>query len=245
MIAMNTNFENMPPDDLRFDRLVDGELSETQRRELLAGLDHEPGGWRRCALAFIEAQCWRQEFGAIANNATPTATTPRVSVVRRAHWLGRVGAPLAIAASLLVAVWAGTLLQQARNVGPAGPAGSGMIGNVADNSANRQLVAMPNVAAPTPFPAGPWQIVNVSSPAGTKDANMSFELPAVESNNLDPQWLQNMPSAIPDNVMQAFNRSGHNVQQHRELVPVRLNDGRRMIVPVDNVDIHYTGNKSY
>ncbi len=30
-------------DDLRFDRLVDGELSDSERRELLALLDDEPG----------------------------------------------------------------------------------------------------------------------------------------------------------------------------------------------------------
>ena len=49
----------LPLDDSRFDRLVDGELSEEERRELLAGLDAEPGGWRRCALAFLESQCWK------------------------------------------------------------------------------------------------------------------------------------------------------------------------------------------
>ena len=45
-----------PQDDHRFDLLADGELSEAQRRELLAGLDDEPGGWRQCATAFLEAQ---------------------------------------------------------------------------------------------------------------------------------------------------------------------------------------------
>jgi len=55
---MNSIDENRPTDeddDRRFDLLVDGELSERQRRELLAGLDHEPGGWRRCALAFFRS----------------------------------------------------------------------------------------------------------------------------------------------------------------------------------------------
>lgn len=42
------------------DRLVDGELPADARRELLAALDSERDGWRRCALAFIEAQTWRR-----------------------------------------------------------------------------------------------------------------------------------------------------------------------------------------
>ena len=53
----------MNTDDTRFDRLVDEELSEEERRELLGQLDDEPGGWRRCAIAFLEAQCWRQALG--------------------------------------------------------------------------------------------------------------------------------------------------------------------------------------
>ncbi len=57
--------ENVKPMDSEspLDRLVDGELSESDRSELLLQLEHEPEGWRRCALAFLEAQCWKQEFG--------------------------------------------------------------------------------------------------------------------------------------------------------------------------------------
>jgi hypothetical protein len=237
---MNTNFDNVSPDNSRFDRLVDGELDESQRQELLAGLDNEPGGWRRCAVAFLEAQCWKHEFGAIATSGTQAATTPRVTVAHRAHWLGRIGAPLAMAASLLLALWAGAALQRTRSVSPVAPTGTGAIGEVASAAVNRQPITVPSQPA-----SNPWRLVTVSSPSGTKDANTSFEVPAMERDNIDQQWLQNLPSAIPDNVMQAFNRTGHQVQQHRELVPVPLNDGRRLIVPVDNVDIHYTGNRSY
>jgi hypothetical protein len=250
---MNTEFNDVSRDDARFDRLVDGELSETERRELLAGLDNEPNGWRRCAGAFLEAQTWRQEFGAIAKNGAPAATTPRATVVRRAPWLGRVGAPLAIAASLLVALWAGAALQRGRGVAPVAP--SGAVGDVASTAVSRQLVAGPmapgataigpNAALPSQPAANPWRLVTLSSPSGAQDANMSVEVPAMERNNVDPQWLQSLPSAIPDDVLQAFNRTGHRVQQQRELIPVPLNDGRRMIVPVDKVDIHYTGNKTY
>lgn len=45
------------------DRLVDGELNESLRRSLLIELDHRPQGWRRCALAFLEAQAWQSGLG--------------------------------------------------------------------------------------------------------------------------------------------------------------------------------------
>jgi anti-sigma factor RsiW len=40
------------------DKLVDGELGEAARAALLRALDNTPGGWKRCALAFLEAQTW-------------------------------------------------------------------------------------------------------------------------------------------------------------------------------------------
>ena len=47
--------------DRRIDLLADGELSDEARCGLLARLDRESDGWRRCALAFLEAQAWRGE----------------------------------------------------------------------------------------------------------------------------------------------------------------------------------------
>ena len=49
-------------DDGVFDRLVDGELDDAEQRALIASLDDRPAGWRRCSLAFLEAQNWRRDF---------------------------------------------------------------------------------------------------------------------------------------------------------------------------------------
>jgi hypothetical protein len=73
----------------------------------------------------------------------------------------------------------------------------------------------------------------------------SFNLPAIERDNVDEQWLRSLPPAIPENVRQALSRTGHQVQQRRELVPVPMQDGRRLIVPVDQVEVHYVGNGTY
>ena len=51
-----------PSDDARFDRLIDSALSPAEYQALLASLDDEPGGWRRCALAFLEAQALGQDL---------------------------------------------------------------------------------------------------------------------------------------------------------------------------------------
>ena len=51
---------NTSIDPALLDRLVDGEVGEDERASLLRTLDREPDGWKRCALAFLEAQAWRE-----------------------------------------------------------------------------------------------------------------------------------------------------------------------------------------
>lgn len=60
------------------DRLVDGELTDDERRSLLLALDREPDGWKRCALAFLEAQAWRAACtaGDVAEPAPPGRQAP-------------------------------------------------------------------------------------------------------------------------------------------------------------------------
>ncbi|MBR4834305.1 MAG: hypothetical protein IKU86_08260, partial [Thermoguttaceae bacterium] len=47
--------------------LVDGELPDAERRALLERLDAIDGGWKLCAIAFLEAQTFRQAFRAFAD----------------------------------------------------------------------------------------------------------------------------------------------------------------------------------
>lgn len=54
---------NAATDPAMIDRLVDGELEEAERASLLRSLDREPDGWKRCALAFLESQAWREAAG--------------------------------------------------------------------------------------------------------------------------------------------------------------------------------------
>ena len=52
------------------DRLVDGELNAEQRRALLRALDEAADGWKRCALAFLEAQVWRRATAVPSGDAS-------------------------------------------------------------------------------------------------------------------------------------------------------------------------------
>ena len=71
-------------DDARvLDRLVDGELSQAERRALLAALDDEPGGWRRCALAFLEAQSWRWQLAKLSTEPLESFHTYAFATLRQ------------------------------------------------------------------------------------------------------------------------------------------------------------------
>jgi hypothetical protein len=244
---MNTN---KPNDDPRFDRLVDGELSESDRRELLSNLDNEPDGWRRCALAFLESQCWKQTLGPLMRESVPrqgivheaAKILPRPP---RSPWTNLSGTLAAMAASFFIAFWVGAALYHSGGSQGNFDTSAEIAANTSQKPVNlaplmpvdqikRTLVQVP------PPRVSPMRNVTVSSPSGS-----SVHVPAVECNNAGREWAQSLPPAMPDDVKQAFARTGHQVDTHRELVPVPMQDGRSLVVPVDQVDIHYVGNKTY
>lgn len=84
--------------------LVDGELEEDERAALFRRLDgaDEARGWKRCALALLEAQAWRS-----AMECDPPVPKVRMRVRRLAPALSVVAAALMgfLAAAMLVKPW--------------------------------------------------------------------------------------------------------------------------------------------
>jgi hypothetical protein len=229
--------DNTPTrDEEQLDLLVDNELTEAERRKLLSRLDGQPGGWRQCALAFLEAQQWKRDLRAVARETAPRP--PGIPPARRSRRDKSAGTLLAMAASFLVALALGTQwqkVQQARI-----PTGTKLVGVTPGNAQSAPaptrppspLVAIKAKGRPrSPVGPGAW------SPASDK----AMRLPVVDGERVNPQWLQNLPAAVPDGVVQAFKQSGHQVRQRRELLPFTLKDGRRLVVPVDEVEVRYVG----
>jgi hypothetical protein len=228
-----------PTNDERFDRLVDGELSEAERSRLLAALDQEPDGWRRCALAFLEAQCWREGLGGLFRPAQPMATRetgpssltqkPGRSPAGRRWSLQSVAAmATGLVACFLLVMGATHYWDNGGNAGPSG-------GVTPANLAKGGPQSAPLMPGPSAYPdqSTPWQMVGL--PTGNN--NGTVVIPAKPRDRLDDQWMQNLPSAMPEKVRQALERTGHRVQQQREVIPVQMNDGRVLFVPVEQMDI--------
>lgn len=69
-----------PEDQFLLELLVDGELDDPTRRDLLLKLDRIPGAWRCCAVAFLESQCLKESLADRSADVEQLVETVAVSV---------------------------------------------------------------------------------------------------------------------------------------------------------------------
>ncbi len=182
------------------DALVDGELDEASRRDVLLRLDARPELWRRCALAFLEAQSFSSALRELPAEMTAVAAPP----VRKASRLQTAWRPLLAAASVLLAfgcgLWWGT------------------------SPGNRNQLAV-NPASSTAQPTAP--------------------VPLYEAASLDEAALAQLPPALSPELVQMLESLGAQVRQQRRFVPFELEDGRRGVLPLDEIAVQPVSRRSY
>jgi hypothetical protein len=153
--------------------------------------------------------------------------------------------PAAMAASFLLAFGLGLYVRGGWPAGaptePTAGAATMVVKQDPAEASNLDPWREPSRGGPSRGPLGQVRLV-VGGPNGSAD---ELELPVVEGVALDPEFFRNRPAAVPLDVERALERMGHRVQQRRDLVPLRLGDGRRLIVPVDQVEVHPVGNRAY
>jgi len=218
-------------DDVLFDRLVDGELSAAERRELLESLDERPAGWRRCALAFLEAQSWGDELSRLVRQ--PQATVAYVSATKslasadsKSSSLGTGMRWLALAASLALAFTLG-VKQREKDVPLAvdAPTTDGQIVTIAPPPAANMREGGPDNDALTLW---------VRDDAGQ---TRPLRVPLVDAGILDEQLGLQFQSGVPPTVRDHLHGRGYQVQSKRRYAPLWLENGRPMIVPVEDTKI--------
>ena len=203
------------------DRLVDGELSPERRRDLLMSCERNDA-WRDVALAFVEAQTLRTELKLFAGaseagpslnldtraNASAESTRPGLS-----FWN-----PLSLAAAVLVALGigygAGTIWQGI-------PAATGIVQVPQDVDQDRS-------ESPSPYSS-----LNLTVSDDRQGGLQQIQLPVVAASSLGPDWPDKIATELPDELMSEMHRQGFGVSRNRQLIPVRLHDGRTVIVPIE------------
>jgi hypothetical protein len=234
-------------DGVAFDRLIDGELTGADERALLSTLDACPDGWRRCALAFLEARALKQELSVIAKSSQRLNGTP-VEINAAAGERGsrssmhqQAGSErwrhfFTLATSLLIAFCLGIVVRgqwmQRVGVDRSGP----LVVKGENSETNSASQRNENGGANAD---DAWQLatltMNVLGADGQKQSEI--ELPLIEAETFDPSLLRSKPVAVPESVREALVQSGHTLEEERLLVPVYLQDGRRAIVAVDRAQV--------
>jgi len=252
-----------------FDRLVDGELPEPERREVLLTLDRQPDGWRQCALAFLEAQTWGQ---------TLTQYVREPSLAAPAGEFGRSGGAASSNSAAATAValksegfdGAGNVSASAEGptTAPASRAADGALGGSRWRStmavagsflvtfslgmyAQRYFSTGAPGAGQVPAIAGSVPATTVGSSPGvlmvpvkvkTQDGREQLvRLPAVD-NQLAAFFAQAPAAQVPDYVRDAAIRTGREIRVHREFRLVQFAD-RQILVPIDWVEVVPASNR--
>jgi hypothetical protein len=253
----------LPPDDELIDRLADGELTPYELRAAIDRLDRIPDGWKRCAAAFLEAQCWRDSFRAMGE---PPASQDHGNSFRLAlrnapakrpapRWLRGMIAAGILAGSFAIG-WLShrppqpsTTAQLAASGPPIAP-----VGAAADQSESRLLTKQ------VPGFSNPAQSVEqtndadrfaiprselVQTVARLRIGNEgTTEVPILAGPGITEEWLQQQPPPLSENGQVVFEQHGYQVDQRRRLFTAVTPDGQRMTVPIDQVQIRYVGNQS-
>jgi len=244
--------------DSLIDQLVDGELDEATRQRLLAQLDTEPGGWRRCALAFLEAQAWSQAMNSSQGWASQTTLSmdDRSSSLAQPSKLPQplvpplpsnvpkkglgtertIRKPALLAASLLFAFALGWL---ARTGAPSRSTAPSM-----ENQANNHTQPVPlherstRVASDSPHSRP--SIVN----QGEEDATPLMRNDSVAQTDVGEWEFASTPAQL-NSIVRLLERQGFQADRQQRLLPVELNNGERYGLPVEDVRFRYVGHPTY
>ena len=222
-------------DDRVFDLLADGELTEPERRELLASLDRRPDGWRRCALALLEAQAWREQF---RPGATPTAPVPVIEPASQLQksWSVTIGSSLVLAASALVAFSVGLFVNIKL---PSSNQGDTMAAS-SEQQSSPQLQATSKTGNQSLANGLGERVITLAVAGEMGGEAKEIQLPLTEASNAAAVFDQPQPEFI-----RSLQDDGHEVTAYREFWPLRLRDGRTVVVPVDDVQVRFVGGDTF
>jgi hypothetical protein len=206
----------------------------------LESFDKRPEGWRRCALAFLEAQSWREEMGQVARGLAFESNEPKspassAAPGRKSHW-SSMATWLAMAACLLLAFGLGRMQhERGRQIAGGSISPSGQIASV-DPSNNS---ASPDSATP-----GEAITLFVQDENGRRHP---VRVPLVYANTLDKQLGVQFQSGLSDDVRNQLKNDGYAVHSKRQYAPLwfEKEKGRPMILPVEDTKIFPVSNRVY
>ena len=236
---MNTNYKQMD-DDARFDRLVDGAFSPSEYKAFVAALEDEPGGWRRCAMAFLEAQAWGKEFAAIRRMEEMAVRPADAKPIFRRAKIVSPGTLLCAAASFVLAFGLG--LFSYSKLFPPDVAATTVIAKAPHGTGVAKKENQLSPSAPESFA---FEEMHLVVDRGEGLPPEEIVVPVRESRNPGAEALVETEPAISDSILRSLRLRGHRITRKQEFIPIPLEDGRQVIFPVEQYQITPVSSKSY
>jgi hypothetical protein len=220
-------------------QLVDGELDDRQYREVLGELAEEADGWQRCALAFLEDQALRREIPEWRDERAAWMPAPQPGPSRAARRVSPALLLLAMAASFLLAFTLGYKFNLWPRLGGASQSAdsqrqaSGSQGMHLANPEGQDLRddAWGGIRS---VPLGAMTLV-VDGPDGAD--GQRIDVPVYPLTPSTSELLVESQSAVPPALFEALRLSGREVRTQHFWAPVTLEDGRQIVIPVEQVEI--------
>ena len=244
----------------QIDRLVSGDLGEAEKCELLAWLEDDPQRWRRCGLAFVEAQTLREAFAALDRdglrtdaeaNGAPVVHLAKDDCRRPRRRQVFVATTLAAAAALLAAFCIGWFSRGPGGANHAATDIGSQPGQIGGSGSDRDHMPQEGNgdAAADLDQAGVAEsgdrilppILGITRLAvGQGSATRHVTVPVFAGSEPDPNWK--LPqTALPPYVRSQWERQGYRISQDRRFLPVTTSDGRKGMIPVDQFQFTYVG----
>lgn len=240
------------PISLELDRLVDGSLGEEARHRLLLKLDQETNGWKQCALAFLEAQTFRDAMGPLLNlpDQAKQSVTDSHHPLSPDHFSTMAPKP---ASTYRIP---GTLLGMAASAALA--FGAGWWANSPPANTTDPSIAQARNSSSEPGPTEKTQ--PAASGTEPQNANPDLNNPSVGSTTVlaqnseadssiqeKPEKQKKQLEALRhlSDTLRLLEKKGYTANMHNEILSIKTADGRKVELPVQELVLKYRGKQTY
>ena len=238
------------------DLLVDGELSNKERRQVLQHLDKTQNGWRDCAMAFLESAMIKEslvsDFEEESAPEFQEGLTDIPSSIGRKPFAKRAFSGIGfsellkknnlamVAAGFLFAFLFYGILFYVIGLSPSEPSPhlspTVLVNHEGTPSGRNSTEYHPMFSSMSPVSNGDLQYVTLDS---CNPEWQGMQIPCYSGKTIDPKTYLSSSPNLDDKQIQQLVEAGHKVDVSRQNIVLQVNDGRRVVIPVDQVNVKY------
>lgn len=227
-------------DPIRLQALVDGECSAAERRRILSQIDNQPERWRELALALLEEQTFRNEIRLMrseASTATPTDTnlsSPSsligdlnvFSARDKRRWYA--GPILAACLMLSLGVAIGRVMR-------------GGVGSFEWGSNSGDMLVENQSTNPKSKSLTQDEYEKTLPVADLRTSGSGYEIPVYDVNHVDPALVYAKRAYEIEKAKEQLRRKGYDLDLQQNYLTGQLQDGRKVVVPIQEVGLRPYG----